>query len=72
MCYRGYSIQDGDYKGYTEQRAKIILLKYILSLKVSQAEKAKIAAECGVTVKNGKIDRSSLYSGVGSLSKKNK
>ena len=72
MCYRGYSIQDGDYKGYTEQRAKIILLKYILSLKVTQAEKAKIAAECGFTVKNGKIDRSSLYSGVGSLSKKNK
>lgn len=72
MCYRGYSIQDGDYKGYTEQRAKIILLKYILGLKVTQAEKAKIAAECGFTVKNGKIDRSSLYSGVGSLSKKNK
>lgn len=72
MCYRGYSIQDGDYKGYTEQRAKIILLKYILSLKATQAEKAKIAAECGFTVKNGKIDRSSLYSGVGSLSKKNK
>lgn len=72
MCYRGYSIQDGDYKGYTEQRAKIILLKYILSLKTTQAEKAKIAAECGFSVKNGKIDRSSLYSGVGSLSKKNK
>lgn len=72
MCYRGYSIQDGDYKGYTEQRAKIILLKYILNLKVTQAEKAKIAAECGFTVKNGKIDRSSLYSGVGNLSKKNK
>lgn len=72
MCYRGYSIQDGDYKGYSEQRAKIILLKYILSLKATQAEKAKIAAECGFSVKNGKIDRSSLYSGVGSLSKKNK
>lgn len=72
MCYRGYSIQDGDYKGYTEQRAKIILLKYILSLKATQAEKAKIAAECGFSVKNGKIDRSSLYSGVGRLSKKNK
>ena len=72
MCYRGYSIQDGDYKGYSEQRARIILLKYILSLKATQAEKAKIAAECGFSVKNGKIDRSSLYSGVGSLSKKNK
>lgn len=72
MCYRGYSIQNGDYKGYTEQRAKIILLKYILSLKATQAEKAKIAAECGFSVKNGKIDRSSLYSGVGRLSKKNK
>lgn len=72
MCYRGYSIQDGDYKGYSEQRARIILLKYILSLKATQAEKAKIAAECGFSVKNGKIDRSSLYSGVGRLSKKNK
>lgn len=72
MCYRGYSIQGGDYKGYSEQRARIILLKYILSLKATQAEKAKIAAECGFSVKNGKIDRSSLYSGVGSLSKKNK
>lgn len=70
MCYRGYTIKDGDYRGYSEQRAKIILLKYILSLKsTSQAEKVKIAEECGFTVKNGKIDRSSLYSGVGRLSK---
>lgn len=46
MCYRGYTIKDGDYRGYSEQRAKIILLKYILSLKsTSQAEKVKIAEE---------------------------
>ena len=70
MCYRGYAIKDGEYRGYSEQRAKIILLKYILSLKsTSQAEKVKIAEECGFTVKNGKIDRSSLYSGIGRLSK---
>lgn len=62
LCYKGYSIQNGDYKGYTAKRAKNILLKYILSLKnTSQAEKAAIAEQCGFEVKNGKIVRESLY-----------
>lgn len=62
LCYKGYSIQNGDYKGYTAKRAKHILLKYILSLKnTSQAEKAAIAEQCGFEVKNGRIVRESLY-----------
>lgn len=62
LCYKGYSIQNGDYKGYTAKRAKHILLKYILNLKnTSQAEKAAIAEQCGFEVKNGRIVRESLY-----------
>lgn len=62
LCYKGYSIQNGDYKGYSAKRAKLVLLKYILSLKsATQAEKVAIAEECGFTVKNGKIIRDSLY-----------
>lgn len=57
LCYRGYSIQDGDYKGYTAKRAKRILLQYILKLKGTQAEKAVLAEKCGFTVRNGRIIR---------------
>lgn len=57
LCYRGYSIQDGDYKGYTAKRAKRILLQYILKLKGTQAEKAALAEKCGFTVRNGRIIR---------------
>lgn len=57
LCYRGYSIQDGDYKGYTAKRAKRILLQYILKLKGTQAEKATLAEKCGFTVRNGRIIR---------------
>ena len=55
LCFRGYSIQDGDYKGYTAKRAKRILLQYILKLKCTQAEKAALAEKCGFTVRNGRI-----------------
>lgn len=55
LCYRGYTIQNGDYKGYSAKRAKSLLLKYILSLRVSQVQKATIASKCGFTVRNGKI-----------------
>ena len=55
LCFRGYSIQDGDYKGYTAKRAKRILLQYILKLKGTQVEKAAIAEKCGFTVRNGRI-----------------
>ena len=57
LCYRGYSIQDGDYKGYTAKRAKRILLQYILKLNGTQAEKAALAEKCGFTVRNGRIIR---------------
>ena len=57
LCYRGYTIQDGDYKGYTAKRAKRILLQYILKLKGTQAEKAALAEKCGFTVRNGRIIR---------------
>ena len=57
LFYRGYSIQDGDYKGYTAKRAKRILLQYILKLNGTQAEKAALAEKCGFTVRNGRIIR---------------
>ena len=57
LCYRGYSIQDGDYKGLTAKRAKRILLQYILKLNGTQAEKAALAEKCGFTVRNGRIIR---------------
>ena len=52
---KGYSYKDGDVSGMTETDAKKLLLKYILSLKVTSAKKAEIAALCGFTVKNGRI-----------------
>lgn len=57
LCYRGYTIQDGDYRGYTAKRAKSILLQYILKLKGTQTEKAALAEKCGFTVRNGRIIR---------------
>ena len=57
LCYRGYTIQDGDYRGYTAKRAKRILLQYILKLNGTQAEKAALAEKCGFTVRNGRIIR---------------
>lgn len=60
LYFRGYTILDGDFKGYTKKRARTVLLKYIFGLKATAAEKARIAAECGFTVRNGKIDKSSL------------
>lgn len=60
LYYRGYTILDGDFKGYTKKRARTVLLKYILGLKATAAQKAQIASECGFTVKNGKIVRSSV------------
>lgn len=60
LYYRGYTIMDGDFKGYTKKRARTVLLKYILGLKATAAQKAQVASECGFTVKNGKIVRSSV------------
>ena len=57
LAYRGYTMQDGDYKGYTTERAKRALLQYILKLNITQAQKAAIAEKCGFTVRNGRIIR---------------
>ena len=57
LAYRGYTMQDGDYKGYTAERAKRALLQYILKLNITQAQKAAIAEKCGFTVRNGRIIR---------------
>ena len=57
LYYRGYTVQDGDYKGYTSSRARRVLLQYILSLKGTQEEKAALAEKCGFTVRNGRIIR---------------
>ena len=51
----GYTIKDGDIKGVSADTAKNKLLKYILSLNVSKAEKERLAEMCGFKVKNGKI-----------------
>lgn len=51
----GYTIKDGDIKGVSAASAKNKLLKYILSLNVSKAEKERLAEMCGFEVKNGKI-----------------
>jgi hypothetical protein len=51
----GYTVQDGDIKGVSADRAKTILLNAIMKLNVTKAEKAEIAKSFGFTVKNGKI-----------------
>jgi hypothetical protein len=56
----GYSLQDGDIRGISAVNAKRMLLKYILSMKGTQAEKAALAEACGFEVKNGKILKNSL------------
>lgn len=56
LAYKGYSIQNKEFRGYSEKIAKNKLLKFILGLKTAtQAEKAKLAQICGFEVKNGKI-----------------
>lgn len=57
LSYQGYSIQDGDYKKYSAQKSKSLLLKYIFGLRTSQEQKAQIAQKCGFRVRNGKIIR---------------
>ena len=56
----GYALQDGDIRGISAVNARRILLKYILSMKGTQDEKAALAEACGFEVKNGKILRNSL------------
>ncbi len=55
LTSRGYSIKDNDFGRLSAQVAKNRLLRYILSLKVSKAEKERIAEACGFKVRNGRI-----------------
>lgn len=61
LYYSGYTIKDGEYRGWTAERARTVLLRYILNVKnVTAKEKAAIAEMCGFQVKNGKIVASSV------------
>lgn len=51
----GYSLKDGDLRGVSAARANKLLLRYIMKQKLSKAEKAELAEQCGFKVKNGKI-----------------
>jgi hypothetical protein len=55
MYAAGYTVQDGDIKGVSAERAKTILLNAIMKLNVTKAEKAEIAKSFGFKVKNGRI-----------------
>ena len=56
LCAKGYSIQDGDIKGYSAEKAKKYLLNYLLRLtSLTKEQKAELAVLCGFEVKNGKI-----------------
>ena len=57
----GYTLSDGEYRGWSAKNAKKRLLRFILSKSNATAEeKAYLAQMCGFTVKNGKIVASSL------------
>lgn len=55
LMAQGYTISDGEIKGITAKKAKTIVAKYIISLKLTKEEKTEIAEMLGLTVKNGKI-----------------
>lgn len=62
LYMQGYSIGDGEYKKLSADRAKRMVISYILSLnKATQAEKTQLAQMCGAEVKNGRIITKSLY-----------
>ena len=57
----GYTLSDGEYRGWSAKNAKKRLLRFILSKSNATAEeKAYLAQMCGFTVKNGKIVALSL------------
>lgn len=57
MIYaKGYAVKDGDIRGATADRAKTLLLNYILrSSKLSKVQKEELTKMCGFEVKNGRI-----------------
>ena len=56
ICAKGYALKDGDLRGLSAERAKKLLLRYILRMgKLNKQQKAELAALCGFEVKNGRI-----------------
>ena len=55
MLAKGYAVKDGDIQGVSGDRAKKMLLSYIMKQKITKEEKAELAKACGFTVKNGVI-----------------
>ncbi len=55
LLLQGYTIQDREYKNYTEEQVKNKLLKYILAMKITQSEKADLLSKIGYEVKNGRV-----------------
>lgn len=61
LYYAGYSIKDGEYRGWTAERARTVLLRYILNTHgATTKEKAAVAEMCDFQVKNGKIVSTSV------------
>ena len=50
-----YKISDGDIKGFSAEKVKLTVAKYITNLNLTRKEKAELAQLVGFTVKNGKI-----------------
>lgn len=55
LLLQGYTIQDREYKNYTEEQVKNKLLKYILAMKITQSEKEDLLSKIGYEVKNGRV-----------------
>lgn len=55
ICASGYAVKDGDIRGYSADRAKQTLYRYIKAMNVSEEERIKLAEACGFKVKNGRI-----------------
>ena len=55
LLLQGYTVQDKEYRNYTEEQAKNKLLKFILNMKVSQSEKTTLLNKLGYEVRNGRV-----------------
>ena len=55
IAYKGYSFKDGDVRGISAERAKKLLISYLLKLNITKDDKAELAEACGFKVKNGRI-----------------
>lgn len=63
LAFQGYTVNNLEYKGWTTEKVKNRLLRYILSIKTAtQAEKTELCEMCGFEVKNGVVVKQSLYS----------